>query len=51
VLRELDPLFESVEEIYFAGGEPLIMDEHYYILDKLIEFKKTNIPIVYSLQI
>lgn len=48
VLNELESLFESVEEVYFAGGEPLIMDEHYYILDKLIEFKKTNIPIVYS---
>ena len=48
ILRQLDPLFDIVEEVYFAGGEPLIMEEHYYILDKLIEFNKTNIPIVYS---
>ena len=48
VLDELDPLFDIVEEIYFAGGEPLILDEHYYILNKLIELNKTNIPIVYS---
>lgn len=48
ILKELNPLFDIVEEIYFAGGEPLIMDEHYYILDKLIQLKKTDIPIVYS---
>jgi len=48
ILKELNPLFDIVEEIYFAGGEPIIMDEHYYILDKLIQLKKTDIPIVYS---
>lgn len=48
VLEELDPLFDIVEEIYFAGGEPLIMDEHYYILEKLIELKKTDVRLVYS---
>jgi len=48
VLDELNPLFDIVEEIYFAGGEPLIMDEHYYILNKLIELKKTNVRLVYS---
>ena len=26
-----------VEEIYFAGGEPLISDHHYHIIDKLLE--------------
>lgn len=48
VLKQLDSLFDIVEEIYFAGGEPLIMDEHYYILDKLIQINKTHIPILYS---
>lgn len=37
-----------VEEIYFAGGEPLIMDEHYKILNKLIELKKTDIQLKYN---
>jgi len=26
-----------VEQIYFAGGEPLVMEEHYIILNKIIE--------------
>lgn len=44
----LEPHFEYVNEIYFAGGEPLIMPEHYEILDKLIEKNKTNTVIRYS---
>lgn len=26
-----------VKEIYFAGGEPLVQDEHYMILDRILE--------------
>ena len=37
VLDELEPIYENVGEIYFAGGEPLISDHHYHILDKLLE--------------
>ncbi len=48
ILDELEPLYDNVEEIYFAGGEPLIMKEHYYILEKLIQLKKTNVTISYS---
>lgn len=44
----LNPHFEYVNEIYFAGGEPLIMPEHYEILDKLIEKNKTDTIIRYS---
>jgi len=44
----LHPHYEFVEEIYFAGGEPLIMPEHYEILDKLIELNRTNTRIRYS---
>jgi hypothetical protein len=40
-----------VEEIYFAGGEPLIMDEHYLILQQLIEKGKTNVRLVYNTNI
>jgi len=38
----------SLEEIYFAGGETLIMDEHWEIIDYLIEQKKFNILIRYN---
>ena len=37
VLDEIEPLYDHVEEVYFAGGEPLISDHHYHILDKLLE--------------
>ena len=39
---------DHVEEVYFAGGEPLIMDEHYYILEKLIEKKRFDVRIRYN---
>lgn len=44
----LEPHFDYVDEIYFAGGEPLIMPEHYEILDKLIEKNKLDTNIRYS---
>ena len=37
ILNEIEPLYDHVEEVYFAGGEPLISDHHYHILDKLLE--------------
>jgi MoaA/NifB/PqqE/SkfB family radical SAM enzyme len=45
---ELLPLFEIVEEIYFAGGEPLLMEEHYKILNKLVEMKRFDVRITYN---
>lgn len=44
----IDDNIENVEEIYFAGGEPLIMDEHYYIMDKLVELGKTDVNLRYN---
>ena len=38
----------NLEVVYFAGGEPLLMDEHYALLEKLIENKKTDIRLVYN---
>lgn len=37
-----------LEQVYFAGGEPLIMKEHYALLEKLIEAGKTDIRIQYN---
>lgn len=45
---EIDNLCPIVEKIYFAGGEPLIMDCHYEILDKLIDHKKFNVSLFYN---
>lgn len=44
----LNTFINDVEEIYFAGGEPLIMDEHYMILEKLIEIGHTNVRLRYN---
>jgi radical SAM protein with 4Fe4S-binding SPASM domain len=35
-MDELEPLLNSVERVYWAGGEPLITEEHYRILDHWI---------------
>lgn len=48
VHHDIEPLYDIVEEVYFAGGEPLIADHHYEILNKLIEKGKTNVPIRYN---
>lgn len=45
---QLDPLFETVEEIYFAGGEPLIMEEHYRTLNRLIDMGRTDVKLRYN---
>ena len=44
----MDQQIDNVEEIYFAGGEPLIMDEHYYILEKLIARGRRDVKIRYN---
>lgn len=46
--KQIEPLFETVEEIYFAGGEPLLMEEHYRILKKLDEMKRYDVRIRYN---
>lgn len=37
-----------VERIYFAGGEPLLMPEHWQILDLLVENKRFDVKIAYN---
>jgi MoaA/NifB/PqqE/SkfB family radical SAM enzyme len=44
----LDQFIDTVEEVYFAGGEPLIMPEHYYILDELVRRGRTDVRIRYN---
>ncbi len=36
------------KEIYFAGGEPLVTEEHYLLLDWLIKNEVTNVHLRYS---
>jgi sulfatase maturation enzyme AslB (radical SAM superfamily) len=44
----LEEQIHVVEKIYFAGGEPLMMDEHWYILDLLEKHQKFNVRICYN---
>ena len=41
--QKVEPYMDGLEEIYFAGGEPLIMEEHYRILKKLDERKMYHV--------
>jgi len=48
LLSRLDEYLPFVQEIYFAGGEPMIMEEHYRILKKLDKEKLHNTFIRYN---
>jgi len=48
MLEQMLPHIPYLEQVYFAGGEPLIMKEHYFMLEKLIEYGKTDIRIHYN---
>lgn len=48
LLDRLDEYLPHIQEIYFAGGEPLLMDEHYRILNRLIKLGLTDVHIRYS---
>lgn len=48
MIEQMLPHIPYLEQVYFAGGEPLIMKEHYFMLEKLIEAGKTNIRLQYN---
>jgi MoaA/NifB/PqqE/SkfB family radical SAM enzyme len=48
MLEQLLEHIDYVEQIYFAGGEPLVMEEHYIILDELIKRGKTDVRLIYN---
>ena len=39
---------DYVEQIYFAGGEPLLMEEHYHILDELVRRRRFDVRLIYN---
>ena len=45
---QLLPQLETLDEIYFAGGEPLLTEKHYAILDQLIASGNTKIKLRYN---
>jgi hypothetical protein len=48
IFGELLDRIDDVEDIYFAGGEPLILPEHISILKELIRRKNTKVVLRYN---
>lgn len=47
-INETGEALSQAEEIYFAGGEPLMSEEHYLLLEYLIENKHTKLRLRYN---
>ena len=48
VWEQLLEHIDHVEQIYFAGGEPLLMEEHYNILDELDRRGRYDVRLIYN---
>jgi len=48
MIEQLMEHIDVVEQIYFAGGEPLMMDEHYQILEELEKRKRFDVRLIYN---
>ena len=46
--NQLLPHLDYVEQIYFAGGEPLMMEEHYLILEELERRGRFDVRLIYN---
>jgi radical SAM protein with 4Fe4S-binding SPASM domain len=46
--EQLLPHIDYVEQIYFAGGEPLLMEEHYQILEELVSRGRFDVRLIYN---
>ena len=48
MIEQLYEHLDYVEQIYFAGGEPLMMDEHYLILEELERRGRFDVRLIYN---
>ena len=48
IWEQMIPHIDCIEQIYFAGGEPLIMQEHYNILKELVKREKFHVKLIYN---
>jgi sulfatase maturation enzyme AslB (radical SAM superfamily) len=46
--EQIVPLLERAEHFHFAGGEPLVIEEHYQILDELLRRKLHHVKLSYN---
>jgi organic radical activating enzyme len=42
------PHLDTVQRLYFAGGEPVMLSEHYEILQHLIDIGRTDVKLSYN---
>jgi organic radical activating enzyme len=47
-MQEVIDQIDNMEIVYFAGGEPLIMEQHYVMLEEMIRRGKTDIQLRYN---
>lgn len=48
VLDQILEVADSVDEFYFAGGEPLMIEANYSLLEELIRKKRTDVKLKYN---
>ncbi|MBY0552906.1 twitch domain-containing radical SAM protein [bacterium] len=48
VISDIEKYLPKIKKIYFAGGEPLLDENHYLLLEKLIELKRTDVELNYN---
>jgi sulfatase maturation enzyme AslB (radical SAM superfamily) len=46
--EQMLPHIPYIEQIYFAGGEPLIMEEHYKVLKELVRQERFDVRLIYN---
>ena len=46
--EQMQPHIPHLEQVYFAGGEPLIMEEHYRVLKELVHREMFDVRLVYN---
>lgn len=46
--EQLLPHIDNIEQVYFAGGEPLIMEEHYRLLKELVKRERFDVKLIYN---
>ena len=48
LLQDVINQIPNIETAYFAGGEPLITEEHYIIIEEMIRKNRTDIKLMYN---
>lgn len=48
IYDQLESHIDDLEQVYFAGGEPLIMEEHYRLLKTLLDKNMKHVRLIYN---